>query len=189
MDIAEALYCRHGSRETTVRQITQAAGINTSMLNYYFQTKENLFIMMLQRRIRQFSAAKRTVSLKDKNTTGQLLAYTQIYIDLIANNLPFYRLMMTEKLINENKKAVKMIDTFFRSNMGTLRDVIAEGVAGQKVKVRDIETLMMNLSGVLVYAVLKAEEASFPLTSDNKIKLQEHIRLVLVSFISERQCS
>ncbi|TDW51836.1 TetR family transcriptional regulator [Flavobacterium sp. 270] len=184
MDIAEALFCKHGSKETTVRLITQQAGINTAMLNYYFKSKENLFLMVIERRIKQFKTLKKSLRPKDKSILEEFLAYTQFYIDLIANNLPFYRLMMAEKLLNENKNVVNAINLFFYSNIKTLKTIIEKGIQENKIEVTEIETILMNVAGVLVYAILKSDDVTFPLNDLNKLKLQGHIRAVLVGFVA-----
>lgn len=183
MDIAEALFCKHGSKETTVRLITQQAGINTAMLNYYFKSKENLFLMIIERRIKQFKTLKKSLRPKNKSILEEFLAYTQFYIDLIANNLPFYRLMMAEKLLNENKNVVNAINLFFYSNIKTLKTIIEKGIQENKIEVAEIETILMNVAGVLVYAILKSDDVTFPLNDLNKLKLQGHIKAVLVGLL------
>ena len=187
MDIAEDLFCQYGSKDTTVRLITHKAGINTAMLNYYFKSKENLFLMVINRRIKEFKTIKKGLKLQDKIITMQFLSYTEMYIELIASHLPFYRLMMTEKLLNENKNAVCKINNFFSSNIKTLKDIIEKGKQENKIEVCDIETILMNVSGVLVYAILKSDDILFPLNDSNKIKLQQHITTVLKSFIIEKK--
>src|SRR5690606_26559127 len=100
LDVAEALFCRYGSGATTVRLIAQSAGINISMLNYYFRSKENLFLTVLERRIRRFKQAVGIVPQEGMGTIEQLAGYMGIYIDHIGSNLPFYRLMIREKFQN-----------------------------------------------------------------------------------------
>lgn len=186
MDIAEDLFCKYGSKETTVRLITQKAGINTAMLNYYFKSKDNLFWMVMERRIQKFKSIKKNKKPKGRNFMEQFLCYTELYIELIADNLPFYRLMMTEKLLNENKITINKINRFFNANIKTLRCIIENGREENKISPKDIETILMNVSGVLVYAILKSDADSFPLNDLNKIKLQGHIESLLQSFISHK---
>ena len=186
MDIAEDLFCKYGSKETTVRLITQKAGINTAMLNYYFKSKDNLFWMVMERRIQKFKSIKKNKKPKDANFMEQFLCYTKLYIELIADHLPFYRLMMTEKLLNENKITINKINRFFNANIKTLRCIIEKGREENKISPKDTETILMNVSGVLVYAILKSDADSFPLNDLNKIKLQGHIESLLQSFISQK---
>lgn len=187
MDIAEDLFCKYGSKVTTVRLITQKAGINTAMLNYYFKSKENLFLMIIDRRIQQFKTIKKNLKVKDKSILEEFLSYTEIYIELIANHLPFYKLMMAEKLLNENKNAGCKINHFFNSNIKTLKDIIEKGKQENKIEVKDIDTILMNVSGVLVCAILKSDAVLFSLNDVNKMKLQGHISSVLQSFIIEKE--
>lgn len=187
LDEAEILFCRNGFRETTVRQITKRAGVNLAMLNYYFSSKENLFTEMLRRRISAFEIDRERIEDNGDGTILRLLKFTKFYIDLIADHLPFYRLLMNEKLNSKNCIVIEIIDSFFQSNLNVLRNVIEKDVTLDKIKVRDLETIIMQFAGVFVYAILKCDDLHFPLNQENKAKLQLHIKIFLKKFIFEMQ--
>ncbi|MTH14757.1 TetR/AcrR family transcriptional regulator [Flavobacterium sp. LC2016-01] len=185
LDISEKLFARYGARETTVRLITQKAGISIAMLNYYFGSKENLFLTVLERRIQQFKMAKNTVNMENKGTIEMLLTYMSVYIDLVVDYQPFYRLMMIEKLLNENKKAVEMIESYFQSNIQTLKNIIIQSVADEKIDGVNIETFVMNISGFLAYLILQTDLNEGSLKEENKKNLKKHIMKVLLASFFE----
>src|SRR5437762_12824734 len=51
LDTAEALFMEHGFEATSLRAITTAAGVNLAAVNYHFGSKEELFQMVLTRRL------------------------------------------------------------------------------------------------------------------------------------------
>lgn len=52
LDAAEQLFAQHGHDNTSMRQITSAAGVNLSAVNYHFGSKDGLVQAVFQRRLR-----------------------------------------------------------------------------------------------------------------------------------------
>ncbi len=48
---ADELFCRRGFNETSVRDIAAAAGCNVASVNYYFGSKDNLYLQVWRRRL------------------------------------------------------------------------------------------------------------------------------------------
>ncbi len=53
LDTAERLFAERGFAGTSVREITDAAAANLGAVNYYFQSKENLYTEVFARRVAQ----------------------------------------------------------------------------------------------------------------------------------------
>jgi len=51
IEVAERLFAEHGFEATSLRQITQQAGVNLAAVNYHFGSKEGLLKQLLVRRI------------------------------------------------------------------------------------------------------------------------------------------
>lgn len=58
LDAAETLYATEGFNGVSLRQLTQAAGVNLAAVNYHFGSKENLFAEVLARRVRPINARR-----------------------------------------------------------------------------------------------------------------------------------
>ncbi|GGP26403.1 TetR/AcrR family transcriptional regulator [Silvimonas amylolytica] len=54
LDAAELLFVEHGFDATSMRLITQAAGVNIAAVNYYFGSKDGLFKAVFERRAEPF---------------------------------------------------------------------------------------------------------------------------------------
>lgn len=59
LDAAEALFAEQGFAATSLRQLTQRAGVNLAAVNYHFGSKEFLVKEVLRRRIEPINAARR----------------------------------------------------------------------------------------------------------------------------------
>ncbi|MFK8052155.1 MAG: TetR/AcrR family transcriptional regulator [Woeseiaceae bacterium] len=58
LDTAEALFAERGFFGVSVRDITEAAGVRNASINYHFDTKENLFMAVIERRIEPLASAR-----------------------------------------------------------------------------------------------------------------------------------
>ncbi|MFK8032117.1 MAG: TetR/AcrR family transcriptional regulator [Gammaproteobacteria bacterium] len=58
LDTAEALFAVRGYFGVSVRDITETAGVRNASINYHFQTKENLFSEVIDRRIEPLANAR-----------------------------------------------------------------------------------------------------------------------------------
>jgi len=58
LDTAEALFAERGLFGVSIRDITDAAGLRNASINYHFESKENLFLAVIDRRIEPLAAAR-----------------------------------------------------------------------------------------------------------------------------------
>jgi AcrR family transcriptional regulator len=61
LDASEEVMAGEGFDGASVRQITSAAGCNVAAVNYHFGGKENLYIEMFRRRLREMTAKRKEV--------------------------------------------------------------------------------------------------------------------------------
>jgi AcrR family transcriptional regulator len=58
MTTAEALFARQGYEMTSLRQITQQAGVNLAAVNYHFSDKESLYRKIIVRRLQPINQGR-----------------------------------------------------------------------------------------------------------------------------------
>ncbi|MGA3025061.1 MAG: TetR/AcrR family transcriptional regulator [Bryobacteraceae bacterium] len=69
LDAAEALLAERGPGETSLRDITSAAGVNLAAVNYHFQSKDHLLRAVVDRRV--VPMQQRRLELLDAAEAGQ----------------------------------------------------------------------------------------------------------------------
>ncbi|HSC78741.1 MAG TPA: TetR/AcrR family transcriptional regulator [Chitinolyticbacter sp.] len=75
LDAAEVLFVEHGFDATSMRMITQTAGVNIAAVNYYFGSKDGLFKAVFERRAEPF--ARLTLGQLDEIEAGGAVPSTR----------------------------------------------------------------------------------------------------------------
>jgi AcrR family transcriptional regulator len=106
LDAAEELFSENGFRATSIRDITKAAKCNISTVNYYFHTKEKLYVEVFHRRMRilaqQRSRRIRQELSQDRAVTSLeslIRSFAEVFLEPFLNDgggRRFMRLMMHE---------------------------------------------------------------------------------------------
>lgn len=71
LDEAERLFAHHGLDGVSVREITDAAGVNTAAIHYHFGSKHDLVAAVLARRAGPFEARRRAL-LDELEASGRI---------------------------------------------------------------------------------------------------------------------
>lgn len=80
MDSAEELFANQGYHGTTLRQLTQKAGVNLASVNYHHGNKESLYLETLRRRLRPINEARlRQLAEAETQAAGNPVPLAQIF--------------------------------------------------------------------------------------------------------------
>ncbi|MBV1776971.1 TetR family transcriptional regulator [Burkholderiaceae bacterium DAT-1] len=92
LDAAEALFVEHGFEATSMRMITQRAGVNLAAANYHFGSKDGLFQGVFTRRLAPLTElAVRNLDKQEKAVGGVALPANVILGALIDSALEIAR--------------------------------------------------------------------------------------------------
>jgi len=95
LDAAELLFMEHGYEATSLRQLTNAAGVNLASVNYHFGSKDVLFQAVLTRRLDPMNQERiALLGRLEREAGGKPLACEKI---LFAMLMPALRLARDEK--------------------------------------------------------------------------------------------
>jgi len=149
MDAAEQLFADKGFDGTSVRDISEAAGVNLAMISYYFGSKEKLMEAMFTHR-----GQTMTLQLQNIIDNRQLTPIQKVeklideYIDRIFKKQGFHRIMVREQMGHANKPISGQILKLKQTNQELVRELIQQGQkSGDFKKNIDISFLMMTLVG------------------------------------------
>lgn len=99
LNAARELILEKGVAGTKTRDITEKAGINVALLNYYFRSKKNLFRIIMQENLDQFFSQLQGVFQNEQSSFDEKIkALVDHYINLLTvqPDIPLY-------IINELK--------------------------------------------------------------------------------------
>src|SRR5450432_17334 len=159
MDSAELLFSRKGFDGTSVRDIAEAAGINTAMISYYFGSKEKLMEEIFERKSLNIKEKVANL-LKDDSLDPleKMYSLVDMYIEGILQRRIFHRILLCEQIINQNPSIIGMVDRMKVKNSEYINDLIRLGQKkGMFKKNIDIPMMTNTLIGTLSHTMLNMD--------------------------------
>ncbi|MFD2145162.1 TetR/AcrR family transcriptional regulator [Mucilaginibacter antarcticus] len=143
LDVAERVFADKGFDGASTRLISGEAGVNMAMLNYYFGSKEGLFLAVFQRKIASFQDILHNLGNDESITAwSKIEQYIEIYGDKVVSNNCFQKLLYQEMSMNRsNDLSVKLRDMLLK-NVAELSKILKDGIAAGEFK-NDIDIAMV----------------------------------------------
>ncbi len=99
LDVAERVFSDNGFDGASTRMISGEAGVNMAMLNYYFGSKEGLFLAIFERKISSFQTLLQNIGNDESISSWDKLAKCiDNYVDRIIVNNCFQKLINTRNI-------------------------------------------------------------------------------------------
>jgi AcrR family transcriptional regulator len=148
---AKIVFHKKGYAAARTRDIAEEAGINLALLNYYFRSKEKLFILVMIETLTEFFGSV-SVIINNPETTFEekIEQFAAGYIDLIFRE-PDIPLFIMSEIRNNPEQLLQKVDirnTVFNSVF--IRQ-FAEAVEQGKIKDQNFLHFMMNFIGLIVF--------------------------------------
>lgn len=148
---ARVVFHRKGFAAARTRDIAEEAGINLALLNYYFRSKEKLFVLVMIETLTEFFGSV-SVIINNPETTFEekIEQFAAGYIDLIFRE-PDIPLFIMSEIRNNPEQLLQKVDigkTVFNSVF--IRQ-FAEAVEQGKIKDQNFLHFMMNFIGLIVF--------------------------------------
>ena len=148
---AKIVFHRKGFAAARTRDIAEEAGINLALLNYYFRSKEKLFVLVMIETLTEFFGSV-SVIINNPETTFEekIEQFAAGYIDLIFRE-PDIPLFIMSEIRNNPEQLLQKVDigkTVFNSVF--IRQ-FTEAVEQGKIKDQNFLHFMMNFIGLIVF--------------------------------------
>src|ERR1700743_735604 len=129
LDVAEKIFSELGFDGASTRAISGEAGVNMAMLNYYFGSKEGLFIAVFDRKISNFQNILQNIGNDETSTSWQKVErYVELYAERVVNNNCFKKLLYHEMGINRRSSLSENLRDILMRNIAELDKIISEGI-------------------------------------------------------------
>lgn len=153
LDVAERVFSEKGFDGASTRLISGEAGVNMAMLNYYFGSKEGLFLAIFQRKISSFQNILQNLGNDETiSAWGKMEKYIEMYGEKIVNNNCFQRLLYQEMGMNRSNDLSDKLRDMLLKNVTELDKILKEGIArGEFKKDIDIPMVIATLYGTKNY--------------------------------------
>jgi AcrR family transcriptional regulator len=168
LDAAERVFAEYGYEGASTRQISGEAGVNMAMLNYYFGSKEGVFLAIFERRISTFQTVLLGISGDGSiNAWEKLNRYIDSYVDRVINNNCFH--VMLNREISKSKKTdlTDQITAIIMKNVSAFQSIIDNGIeSGEFNSDIDQQMLVATVFGTKSYLVNTPHISSLVLGHD-----------------------
>jgi AcrR family transcriptional regulator len=154
LDVAEKVFSEHGFDGASTRMISGEASVNMAMLNYYFGSKEGLFIAVVERKITSFQDILINLSNTGMSPWDKIEKYIEIYGDKVVNNNCFQKLLYRELGITRRTELSDKLRSILMINVGELTKILDEGIkSGQFNADIDVAMVLATLYGTKNYII------------------------------------
>lgn len=107
IETAKELFLTKGVDRVGVREIATKAGINLSLMNYYFRSKEKLFETIFEMLINEKAIALKQILDSDKPVEEKIRDYVYKYVDILVED-PLLVSFVMSIIHRNNDKIAKM---------------------------------------------------------------------------------
>jgi AcrR family transcriptional regulator len=159
LDTAQMLFSQKGFDGTSVRDIAEAAGINTAMISYYFGSKEKLMEEIFERKSLNMREKVDNL-LKDETLDPFQKMYSLVdqYIEDFLERKTFHRILLCEQIINQNPSIIHLVEKMKARNSECINDLIRLGQKkGLFKKNIDIPMMTNTLIGTISHSLINME--------------------------------
>jgi AcrR family transcriptional regulator len=155
LDVAERVFADYGFDGASTRTISGEAGVNMAMLNYYFGSKEGLFLAIFERKIASFRTLLQNIGNDDTITTwGKLEKCIDNYVERIIVNNCFQKLINREVSMNKRWTLTDKITEILMVNVLEIKKIIEEGLNnGSFYSDIDIPLVIATIFGTKNYII------------------------------------
>lgn len=168
LDVAERVFADYGFDGASTRVISGEAGVNMAMLNYYFGSKEGLFLAIFERKISSFRTLLQNIGNDDSMSAWcKLDKCIDNYVERIIVNNCFQKLISREISMNKRWELTDKIIDILMVNVVEIRKIIEEGVNnGSFYKDIDVPMVIATIFGTKNYVINMPQLSSLILGHD-----------------------
>ena len=155
LDVAERVFSDLGFDGASTRAISGEAGVNMAMLNYYFGSKEGLFLAIFERKISSFQTLLQNIGNDESISSFDKLAKCiDNYVDRIIVNNCFQKLINREISMSKRSDLSDKITQILMVNVLEIKKILDEGVKnGSFFKDIDTQLVIASIFGTKNYII------------------------------------
>ena len=168
LDVAEKVFSELGFDGASTRAISGEAGVNMAMLNYYFGSKEGLFIAIFNRKITSFQNLLQNLGSDESMTAwDKVEKYIEMYAERVVNNNCFQKMLYQEMTMQRKGELADKISQILMKNVGEVRKILQDGIDnGEFNEDIDVEMVIATIYGTKNFIINSPQLTSVMLGYD-----------------------
>jgi AcrR family transcriptional regulator len=170
LEAAEKLFSELGYEGASTRQIAKEAGANMAMINYYFGSKEGVFMEIMGKRIADFKHQLNEIKETKATVMEKLLLVVERYASRIICNLTFHKMMQRELSLPQRPEMFTTIKSAMMENTLVIESIITEGIEDGTFRKVDVRMLIATLMGTISNVAIAPSKITYGTSLDINIK-------------------
>ncbi|MBE5317867.1 TetR/AcrR family transcriptional regulator [Pedobacter sp. MR2016-19] len=154
LEAAEKLFCETGYEGTSTRQIAKESGANMAMINYYFGSKEGVFVEIMNERIAGFTSQLKIINEDKISALEKLHKVIEGYVNRILNNTAFHKMMHRELSLTQRPEMYDKIKDAMSHNMQIIDRIITDGIEDGSFNKVDVRMVIATIMGTITNIVI-----------------------------------
>jgi TetR/AcrR family transcriptional regulator len=168
LEAAKEIFIEKGNDGARMQEIADRAGINKSLLHYYYRSKEKLFGAVFNFAFKHFAPNLKTILLDEQDDIFELIRkFVSMYIDIIMKN-PFIPLFVLNEVNRKNTGVFIQAIKAAGINPQVFRKRIEKDVEKGLIRPIDPNQLLINTIGMCVFPFIGRPLLQVVLFEDNK---------------------
>lgn len=121
---ARRCFARHAYRDVTTRMLAAEAGVNASLIRYYFLNKDGLYQQMLSHVAEEFQQT--LTRMTEQNPDNPFEAIFRTHMNLAQHNPDIPKLIFREMAFNDGHNRQQVIDNVGKPNQKFIESLFAK---------------------------------------------------------------
>jgi len=181
---AETLFAELGFEGTSTRQIAKESGANMAMINYYFGSKEGVFLEIMEDRICGFKSQLNQINEEQIPAKEKLLKVVEQYVSRIFSNITFHKMMHRELSLTQRPEMFGQIRDAMASNRMVIEKIIENGIAEGSFRNVDVRMSILTIMGTISMIAISPTKAEDNIDMNDQ-KQKEALRKRLVAHLQD----
>ena len=139
---AEKLFSRKGFHATSIRELGREAGVNSSMISYYFKSKEQLLLSIFEKSIYDLSYISAKLADPRLTEMEKLYQLLDFYTAKVLVDGASIYIMLQEQLLRSIDRSTKLSEEITEKQFGLLEGIVNAGIVKGLFK-PDVNTRMI----------------------------------------------
>lgn len=157
---AELLFSEFGFEGTSTRQIAKESGANLAMINYYFGSKEGVFLEIMESRISGFKSQLSLINEEQIPAKEKLLKVVDQYATRIFSNINFHKMMHRELSLTQRPEMFSKIKDAMACNRQVIEEIIEHGIAEGIFRQVDVRMCIASIMGTITLIATSPSKVS-----------------------------
>ncbi|MCF8335949.1 MAG: TetR/AcrR family transcriptional regulator [Bacteroidales bacterium] len=149
---AKQVFLRKGMAGARMQEIANEAGINKSLLHYYYRSKDKLFLAVFRLAIQNFLPEIKSILLSDVLVTEKIDRFVEGYMNVLLNN-PFVPLFILQEI---QRDPDRLLNIFLEEGIQPqlILEQFERAVQKGEIKAVDPKHLLINILSLCIFPIV-----------------------------------